>query len=454
MGLLGTGPALPENYSPKRGDVYIVGGDRGYYCPTDGLWEAFGSYSTAASRIYYDTLIFGTRYYPLTEGAVTTKNRSAAPRVVDDWSQFEDCRWLITNYTTHETFEEFFPTITDMVDWINANIPHGGSPDTFDEFDVKPFDVTDGDVPVIERMYGYNNAYAGMKGGHYKASFPNHMGNGGNYQNVFNAIWGHFFPTLAPFFGPADFNTEARGRNACWCPRNYTKMYAMPKRGELVIIGSTPSGASFRQSANENWEGFTNVNAADGYLNILDRAAVLVSPGGTTWNIVNNFGNTGLKSINRWMLDPTENNSGLIAYSLRGDGGGPGDRQLAVYIKPLGIDTIRLPYFDNTKYDMEVTYSLKQEVQPSYFRKIAWPEFLNVHPSSGLQLRKSNWFPGALSRYANMVHQNHHNRMKIYFRLRDKVTKRVGHLSPAHIELRLNETNAPTKFMVRQDRFS
>ena len=51
MGIIGTGDYLPENLSPKPGDMYIVRGDRAYYCHTSGEWEVFGF---RLSRVGFD----------------------------------------------------------------------------------------------------------------------------------------------------------------------------------------------------------------------------------------------------------------------------------------------------------------------------------------------------------------------------------------------------------------
>jgi hypothetical protein len=455
MGLLGVGPVLPAGMSPTPGDVYVVEGDQGYYCHTAGLWEPFGG--TAASRVYYDTLTFGERRYPLTAPILESKNMGSAPRVIDNWESFEDCRWLVTNYTRHETSEQTFPTMNSLIDWVNANIAYSGPQDIFDEFDIRPFDITDDAIPRIQRMYGINNLYAGLKGGHYKSSFPNHMGNGGHLTGVLNAIWEHFFPSLAIFFGPSDFNSGQAGRKACWAPRNYSKMYSMPMLGERVVIGATPSGNAFRHSANENWEGFNALNPGDSYLTISDCVVAVVSAAGSSWNIINQFNLGGLAAINEWILDPIANNAGVVAFKLVGPGS-VGDRQIAVLIKPMGIDRMWFSYFDNTRYDMEIVHTANRDQQPSYFRKVAWSEFnagaSNPHPSSGLFLRKSSWIPHN-TRFSvqNRLHSGSSNLDRVYFRFRDKATKRVSKLSFSHIELLLNETNAPTKFMVLQDRY-
>ncbi|RLC87094.1 MAG: hypothetical protein DRJ03_06945 [Chloroflexi bacterium] len=452
------GNALP--LSPTVGDVFFRDDNTVHFCFVDGVWESIGGGGGGAdSRIYYDTASAGYRNgrYPYDTGQFNQTNASSAPRLVSNWSQFEDCFFDIENYSQNTTSTHSFPLKQDYVDWKNANMSHSGSPDHFeDEHCLKAYDVVDGNIPVVDRVYGMNNAYSGAKGGKYKG-FPNHMGHNGSFaQAVMYAVWANWWPALAGVgFTIADFGGGQQGRHACWTSSNSNKLYSMPKVGEIVTVGGTPGGSSNRQSGNENWEGWNDVDQGDNRLTIVNRLFVLINESASTWQFCSYATNEDAKIINGHLLDGS-NNTAFTVFQLVGPGP-TGDRQIATLWKPMGIDRIWLPYFDNTKYEMELVYQNDVDAQPFMFRKVNWSEFnsgsgSSPHPNSGMFLRKSNWIPVNTRYLYNLWHVGTANKFKIYFRLRDLTTRKVGKLSAAHIDLRIGETNAPTKLIVRQDR--
>lgn len=407
------------------------------------------------SRIEYDNVMQGNKNYPLTEGDMATANASTAPKVVGSWSQFTDCFWRVDNFNTNSSTVHSFPNRADYVAWKNANVPHGGIPDQFTE-DVMltPFDIVDSEIPIITRLYGMNNIFNGLTSNRSKAK-ENHLGPGSGGDALLKAIWDHFWPGYSFLWSAADFASGQDGRKSCWKPRNWTKLWSMPKLNEIIHIADT-TGISINRHTGipTNWEGFNDINPGDGLMTIVDKVAFIVEPDYASWEYTNNFSLDGLKLINRYMLDGG-NNSGIVAFKLESPVAEP---QCAIYLKPMGIDRLWLPYFDTTRYDMEIVYSVNADMQPAYFRKINAFEFnsgsgSSPHPSSGQFINKSSW-AGYLpsGRFmGNLWHIKGSNRMRAYFRLRDKVTHKVGRLSPAHIELKINETNAPCKFMVVQD---
>lgn len=460
MGNFGVGHVLPESPSPSPGDVYVVLNDRAYYCHTAGEWVVFGS-DVASERYYYDTLNLGQRRYPLTISDFEDPNKSAAPNIIYSFSTYSNCTWLITDYTDKQTYLEKFDTVGDLVDWINANIPTSGTPARFNLVDIKPFDETDASIPVIERMYGINNLYMGLRHGKNRSTY-NHLGFNVSYgSGLLYAIWQEFFPTISPFISSADFGSGANGRKACWTGKNSTQMYSMPRLGEIVYIQDTTAGVEKRHSGNENWEGFNPIQTGDVYLTFDAVRIVLTDWDLTGWEFVPPvIMGSDLQAVKKHMLNEGEDTTGLVVYRLYSSYT-PGDRQVAIFIKPLGIDKVWLPYYDSANYDLEIVHTSNQDMQ-SVFRRIEDTEInresgSSPHPNSGLFVTKRSWLRtgagGSRFGQANLRHLKGSNNIRAYFRLRDKSTGRIGRFSPSHIELRLNETNAPLKFMVRQDRF-
>lgn len=230
----------------------------------------------------------------------------------------------------------------------------------------------------------------------------------------------------------------------------------MPKLGEQIDIqNATNSPGIARYTANETWSGFNVVDRTAGYMNLTDVRYLYVSPDMSDYQIFDYPKGTDGKHARKLML--ANDYLGFTCFSLKSDIGSPGAEQIAVYIKPMGIDKVWLPYFDNTKYDMELVWGVNADRQPDDFVKVPWDDFLSsatggsVHPNTGLCLTKNYFMPYHSRFNANLIHAKGSNRFRTYFRFRDKVTKKVGRLSSAHIELLVNQTNAPVKLMVLQD---
>lgn len=412
-------------------------------------WPASG-----AQRLFYDTAISGTAPYPLTWSYFQGVNAASAPELVNDWTQFANGFFLVENFATGEESVHRFTAFSEFADWKNANIPHGGSPDRFTQLiNLRPFDIIDDQIPVVKRLYGYPNMYAGWKGGRIKSGY-NHMGPGQFGNSVLHAVWAHFFPSQAPFFTVADFGTNQGGRKSCWTSRKSTQLYSMPKRGEIVYIADTTQHTTYRHSANENWEGFNQLDPTDTELTIDDVIYVYVNETMTSWEIQEYPDGEGGKLARQQLLG-SGSLAGFTCFKLVGPGS-IGDRQIAVLIKPMGIDRIWLPFFDNTKYDMEIVWTVNADQQPTHFKKIPWAEFNSgsgsaPHPNSGMFLKKQSFLDHSSRFGIALWHMKTANKQRAYFRLRSKATGKVGRLSEAHIEVIVGATNAPVKIMVVQD---
>jgi len=423
----------------------------------DGVtpWNSLPYWPTASgseSRIFYDTAVGGIENYPETAGHFNSVNASTAPRLVANWAQFANCFFLVENFTTHVKTVHSFPTLNDFITWKNANIPHGGVPDQFTErIHLRPFDIVDNEIPVVDRLYGMNNLYNSWHGGKMKA-WPNHLGQGETGQAVLNAIWAHFWPALAGNFAAADFLKNANGRKSCWTSRNWTQLYSMPRRGEIVNISGTTPGVTNRHSANETWAGFNPLTPGDNFLRIDDICYVYVDESLGSWQISQYAQQGGGKIARRWLLEGGGANSGFAAFKLVADTV-PGSRQIAVLIKPMGIDRIWLPFFDNTLYAMEVVRNINADQQPTHFKQIPWGDFnagggSSPHPNSGMYLKKGSWLSGTSRFNVNLRQVKGSNRERIHFRLRDLTTGKVSPVSQAHIRLRIDDVNAPVKLIV------
>jgi len=425
----------------KLGNGSDVWNDLDYWPQTSG----------SEQRIYYDTLTQGYNAYPATYNSISIPNVSCAPRIINFWdTQFGNCFWEVENFDTHIKSIHTFPTLNDFVDWKNNNIPH--NIDGFTQrIAVRPFDIVDNGIPIVERIYGYPNVYAGFKRKYIKSG-EQHFGEGSHGNATLRAVWEHFFPFTVGLISDVDFNTGAGGRKACWTSKNYSRLYSMPKIGEIISVDSSPSWVNGRYSANENWEGFNPLDPASFRLFIDEYVIVLVDESGNLQELVEYASGRGGRKIRNHLLSGSNNNAALVAFKLVSSDP-VGNRQIAVLFKPMGIDRLWLPYFDDTIYDMEVVWLNDYDMQPSYFNKFSSGDF-NVgsgsspHPNSGCFLKKSYWIPNIQRLNYGLQHSKYQNKWKAYFRFRNKLTRKVGPLSPSCVELKIDETNAPVKLIV------
>lgn len=434
-----TGPVYQGLNGPTPTD-----GQTGYYKIV--VAPLAGTESTQ-ERIYYDTVGQGRRTYPLTVSDLRRINRGNAPRVVGAWGDFTDCSWEVRNYTTNQSSVHSFPTIDDFVTWKNFNIPFAGPPPLFTEhIDLAPFDVIDRGIPVLSRMYGINNLYVALRGGNNKSGFNSFRGGSSQFSDVKADVFNHFWPARS-FTAP--MLAAVNGRSACWTPRNHSKMYSMPKVGEMLF--TSLSGGAQRYCARETSETFSPLVTSD-FLTFHDFCIIRLDGAGTGYTIWDNFSASNGKSIRRAFFNGA-NDSFFVVYKVQGSGT-PGNQQICTFWKPLGIDRLWLEYFDTTKYRMEYVWWNTNDMQPDRFGKI-----LSFNGGSGSLpyagtgqfINKSQWMPSSSRWTSNLAYMKYSNRLRVYFRLRDLTTGKVGPLSSAHVEIVMNQTNAPIKLLVKQD---
>lgn len=144
------------------------------------------------------------------------------------------------------------------------------------------------------------------------------------------------------------------------------------------------------------------------------------------------------------VIDPLA--TSLVFFRAINSAPGTGERDFAVYAKPLGIDMVWINYVDFTKYDLEVVI-LNRDRQKSRFRVIPQSQTFHIH-SKGDQvgIPKSAWLQ--TDGTFNYISGGWKRLPEAYFRLRDKTTKKVGRLSRSKIKPVYDHGSIPLKFIV------
>jgi len=400
-----------------------------------------------APKVFYDSIGGGSNYYPWTLSQLNNGNQGYAPEVINNWTEFAKGWFQVENYTTHEVSQHRFATPQDLVDWKNANIPNAlGS---FTELiAVRPFDVVNYTIPVIDRMYGINTLYGGFKAGRYKKANPAII----NYDTDWNAT---FLLTIFDLvMGPSGlalsaFGINGPGRKCFWTPGHFKRMYAMPKAGEIIDSRATPSWTGNRYTWQPAQPPGFQLNPLTPERYSLSVPLIVTAQDNGALHKLYTPGATGesQKEYNRSTL---EDCNAAVAVFKATNVNDPGEH--ALLMKPVGIDRVYLNGWDSSLYDLEVVWE-QTDQQKVYRRTINPAEYYppgNLpHPNNGIGLARISWrFPSHARYQSSMWHPGRANVPITRFRLRDKVTGEVGPLSRAAIKLYFKHTNAPNKYIV------
>ena len=430
---------VDNNMVPNNGDVLT-------YNTSSGLWTSEPPPSSGSlQRIYYESWASYENTYPLTLNEFRNNSdrtsgwilRSLNSGGLDYWSSEygAKCKFQVDDFTAHTITDNLsFATPSDFVDWKNTNIPNNGI--TFDNIVVlRMYDEVDTSIPVISKLYGINRIFLFYKasGNYYKKlkcfSEQWYVENGD--QLLYN-MW-----TSANGSGPSqsDFTATNIGSRAFWIASNYHKMYGCIRNNETM----PPSGA--RTAWNTSTSSWTT---SPGTMMMVTSSSrrLLYDVSTRTWQI--QYGIDSNTFILEVLKDP--NKSALYFARMRGYSN---TNERAVYVSPIGIDDLYIDAFDTTLYDLEAVYITSgqqiffQKVNPDSNRQ-------SVHRNS-FCIPRSEWLNDrAISQFVEPMRKtNSFQFPRIYFRLRDKSTNRVGSLTKSYITLIKKSNYKPWQLLVQ-----
>lgn len=383
-------------------------------------------------RIFYETIPPGTDTRPTNTGVYGPILAKYAPTLAENWFPNNSVYWQADNFSTGtQTDRLTFNSISDLVTYKNENI----AVDQFNNFETvafRAYDDIDNQLPVISKVYGMNRFYSGLKGKNsYKSGAPSLENlNTDNWQesaSLLQQMFNHFNSTLAPFADTSDFHTQ-NGLRTFWTTRNHLKMYDFPPTGISFTL-EIDSGR--RRTSNENWEGLgsfgANQNDTYSYTN-----QAFVSYNGNDTNgsisIIDVASAGDERNVRNRYLNDT-NTSMIVMYDVRSTNLAVGDRKFAIYLKPYGVDTIYINWFDQTRYDLEVCYYF-ENLQKTYFRRVT--NLIRIDPNGDtIGVPKDQWMPQTSSHNQATLNGGQFKPPQILFRLRSKATRKVSRFSQA-----------------------
>jgi len=293
------------------------------------------------------------------------------------------------------------------------------------------YDEIDFSIDPLTKIYGKNMFYSVLKGkangyGIYKSG-----GSSDNRSTIYNTNWSNIDSWVEDVF--ANTNTIAG--------------YTYPGTSVLRCF-TTPS--KFKSAMNGLHSLTTQLENRSNKSHINDSTETITNGGINVYNV--DFGDSvfysrDIDNVNSWQqlnslaeLNTSllnTNNSVVRVYKLYSG------NEYQFYIKPIGVDTLYVDYYDQTKYDLvRVTIGRDQYMNLKTITPGDGHEGRNI-----LQIPKSEWVDSNLQ-----TQGRGRNSIKIAkeykFVLRDKVTKRISLPTENSIMFRVAGRGAPVDIRV------
>jgi len=389
---------------------------------------------SGSTRIYYDTLPIEPWTYPLSTEVIKMWGRYA-PKWISFADNFTKVSMAVRldDGTIYDNLG--FTTWDEFKWWIDQNIPY--SEGEFQKFSVDLYDDVDTQIPKLSRMYGQNrlfSLFAGRRGYRTAHSGINCIDPGMNYllmkmfhsQHPWSAGWLDYAIWMAGSWAPT-----------VWSNRRDLRRYGITPVGhaDTAMYTIYPSGGT-RHYVCENFEGVHPVVPvfADQPC-VVENTKLFIYYGSwpipqptTAYSIYDVYNNEYERRKARAHI--SSDVSSLLFSRVRLPFNG--ENNWAMYVKPVGIDTVYLNYFDTTKYALEaVCFNKARQIE---FQDITSLILRQDAVSDSTQISKSAWIWSPFTCENIYEKKSFVQPYMVRFRLRDRATNKVGELSQSCIK--------------------
>jgi len=402
--------------------------------------------------IYYDTFTVGKSgdSYPLTNDENSTGKRMSDRQGMDIWDNwnlcYSKCKVKLTVggilYTGGDTYIGGpFENKDSLYIWINSLVPNDGL-NISGHARIEIFDEI-GDVPQLQKVYGYNNFFYGFAGcgNSRKSSTKTAMYGRSWLWDMFTDLTTHFVNATGALIAPISGNTieseNDNNKKIYWLPANKRNLYGLPVIGHPIRLAETVP-LDFRKWWNENTSiSVDQIEADAGGHDLVERAVVAMHYDTQTWEIME------INSVqdNYWTdnIDVDLVNVYLVKHSSL-------DGRFAFYVKPIGIGHILVDWFDQNKYRLEVI-GFNKDKQPRLKPIITQQSsYESDFFGDRTVIPKSSWaFGDGLNQTRNCGSVLPR---KVKFRLRRLTDNKVGPLTSATVKLIRHTIGARSKWVV------
>ena len=403
-------------------------------------------------KIYFDSIPISASGFPIGDSLMYKIMVTHAPKFLEYWQNRLGMKanFKIVNTLNSEGIDEIKATdVPQLV--ICLNQLAANNPALFGQITIKPYDIVDSSIPMISGMFGYNDLYAIYKGRHnymkkiaYSESSDSFTVGGDIMRDVYQYFCG-------AILNPLSYENNF-GKRSFWFSGAYDGMYDLP-RYDGIKGYINPNGSRDRYNLNLDTLAFEpliidpDLDRRKWYIS--DMLYVGFNRFSSTYVILHRTKKDYLTMRNLMSLKGDNNYSFCAMYKVIDS---QNDKRVAVIIKAIGIDTLKIEDVDFLKYDIEAV-QMGDLMQP--FEWIKPIEEAEVYISdkiggklifriSSMRTGSSRFYPGRQA-FSSSLSRN------LFFRLRDKATGYVGELSNSSIMAEHYACNglAPFRYMMK-----
>ena len=382
--------------------------------------------------------------YPLTQTRGDAQAVRQGRYLWDNWdAHYSKCNVRLTvngqYWYAGSTYEAGpFATKDTLYTWVNSVIPNNGS-SVIGHARIEIYDEL-GDVPALQKVYGYNNLFAAFAGaGNQKRGAVKTAVEGGNW------LW-DMFTALTTYFkdeeGLLDNVTTGatiqadnpNNRKIFWLPASKRNLYGLPKVGNYITLSDTVP-ADFRKWWNETTVASVNQVTGDAGGHVIAGRVFVVMNSAQSWQVLN-YDDSDID----W-FGGTQSIVEIYLIKHYAD-----DGRFAFFAKPVGIDTVLVDWFDQDTYRLEAI-AFNKDRQPN-LRHVSTSQSTGRSDFYGDRtvVLKNGWlFDDSKSLMSNTGFVIPR---KVGFRLRRLSDNKVGPLTTARIKPIVNTTGAKMKWIV------
>lgn len=415
-----------------------------------------------------------------------TTNPIIIPDYVYDISFFDP-----TNQTLVSSYQNLnFSSFSDIANFIDINNPTSPTNTTLYATNINIKEITDPSIPKIEKFFGFNRFFTMLRGSKDRFYVSSEKR---NYDTCYHCSLSNVSDILYNMFvyahannrfvqedlTPSFFNNDIN-RTCVWVAREKNNsFYGIPKSG--ITIGPAYSFDSsnvlsrkFLDISTGNLVGITGTN----YTYTLGIPRIAICFQNNSNPIINFFWFRGIETQNErdiielnnpgstssWVQIDLSHNEGRIRRNFIGGAFSSAvlvypvildqnNDYIAVYIKPLGIDTLSINYVDTSDYAIEavlfnsvINQRPRKKVNCNSFIMRSSPTTNNtVFPISSIFSSMSGETIYGTTQGSTIKYP------KIHFRLRNLSNNRVGKLSSSYVTGDFSGRNAPFRLWLSSD---
>ncbi len=404
----------------------------------------FNSAVVSDSELLYDVITIAKNgdIYPITPSARGVAEAGRHGRHVwDTWdANYSKCSVKLKVGGSFYTFTNTyiggpFANKTDLFIWINNNLPNSAG-FVIGHAKIEIFDYISSEIPSISKVYGYNYLFCSLagRGLHKSGSVKTGIEGSSVWLDIFEDLTDNWRQEgILPHTVTSAMLTSDSVNNLklFWLPANKRNLYGLPKiNGQISLSDIIPS--DYRKWWNFNTDISRNQVIGDAYQHNLVALTYIIGYNDTSYEINNN-------PKDRFY---TDNNAICCAYLVQHANN---TDDYAIYIKPNGISSIIVDWFDLDTYRLEVIAFNKD--------KQYWIKPINI-----LKSQEDQDFYGNRSMVNKswLIMDNLHAQKNAgfvtprsyKFRLRNLSTNKIGSLSKGCIKPVLNKTGSQMKWIV------